>query len=328
LNDDFLSELREEPRPEFADGLGRRLRAIDAECAAAPPTVRRRAMPFLAPAAAAALVAAVVGLPSVRATARGFLDLFRVKRFAAVPVDPERVARLQEGRLDLRALVGDQVETLEPAVDPEVVAGPDAAGLLAGFTPRLPATLPREAALVETRLGRPGAFRVTLDAAKLEELARLMGATDASVRPEWDGARVEVRTTPVVAVTYRRGTDDFVLVQGRSPAVELPPGVDLAELGQLGLEMAGLSSEEARVFARKIDWRSTLLVPVPAEGASFREVEVPGGRGLLVTSHVRPKDGNGGRWRSVLLWSAGGIVFALEGPGNGIEILQMAQSVG
>jgi hypothetical protein len=154
-----------------------------------------------------------------------------------------------------------------------------------------------------------------------------MGAEDVQVPAEWDGARVEVKTTPVVALTYRRGSDDFVLLEARSPAVELPPGVDLARLGQIGLEMAGLSAEEARIFARTIDWRSTLLVPVPAEGASFREVEVRGGRGLLVTSHQRPK-GGGGRWRSVLMWSAGGLVFALEGPGNGIEILEMAQSLG
>jgi len=329
VSDDFLSKLHEEPRPGFAEVLGRRLRAIDDERKAAHRPARGRAVPLLSTAAAIAVVAALVGLPSVRAAARGFLDLFRVKRFAAVPVDPERIARLQEGRLDLRALVGEQVETLEPAVEPEIVADPEAAGLLAGFPPRIPATLPRDATLVETRLGRPGAFRVTLDAAKLEEVAHLMGAKDVAVPPEWDGARVEVRTTPVVALKYQRGTDDFVLVQSRSPVVGLPPGVDLAQLGQIGLEMAGLSPEEARLFARSIDWRSTLLVPVPAEGATFREVEVHGGRGLLVTNHVRPRPSGGrGRWRSVLLWSAGGLVFALEGPGNGIEILEMAQSVG
>src|SRR5262249_7055132 len=170
LNDDFLSQLREEPRPEFAEGLGRRLRAIEDERAAAPRPLRGRARPFLAAAAAVALVAAIVGLPPVRAAARGFLDLFRVKRFAAVPVDPERIARLQEGRLDLRALVGDQVETLEPAVEPEVVAGPDAAGLLARVTPRLPATLPPDAALLRTPLRPPRALPVAPAAAQLPEL--------------------------------------------------------------------------------------------------------------------------------------------------------------
>jgi hypothetical protein len=330
VNDDFLSKLREEPSPEFTERLEHRLRAIDEERATSLRRVPRRLSPLLSAAAVIAVVAAIVGLPPVRGAARGFLDLFRVKRFAAVPVDPERVARLQEGRLDLKAIVGEQVEVLEPAVEPELVASPEAAAELAGFRLKQPVTLPRDTTLVETRLARPGAFRLTLDAAKLQELARLMGARDVEVPPEWDGARVEVKATPVVALTYRRGSDEFVLLEARSPAVELPPGVDLTRLGQIGLEMAGLSPEEARIFARTIDWRSTLLVPVPAEEASFREVEVGGGRGLLVTSRQRPKAATrgGSRWRSVLLWSAGGLVFGIDGPGNGIEILLMAQSMG
>ncbi|HXB54225.1 MAG TPA: hypothetical protein VN461_05540 [Vicinamibacteria bacterium] len=327
MNDDFLSGFREDPPPEFTHKLWDRLQTIDAEKKA------RRAWwpggPLLVGATLLALIVSLVGLPPVRAAARGFLDLFRVKRFAAVPVDPERLARLREGKLDLKTLVGEQVEVLTPAAGPEVVETPEVAAQLTGLVLKRPATLPRDATLAEVRLQHPGAFRITLDAAKLEELARALGVTDVAIPPEWDRATVEVQAPSVVAMAYRRGTDEFVFLQARSPVVKLPEGVDLVRLGEIGLEMAGMSAEEARIFARTIDWRSTVLVPVPAEGANFREVEVPGGRGLLVTSYRRPKDGTrpGGRSQSVVLWSEGDRVFAVEGPGNGMEILEMAQSV-
>ncbi len=334
MNDDPLSELREEPRPEFAASLARRLREFD-EHESAQPHGERRRVRLMPPLLAAGLVAAVAlafTLPPVRAAARDFLELFRVKRFAAVPVDPERLARLQEGKVDLKTLVGEQVEVIEPAQEPEVVEGAEEAAARTGVALRQPTVLPDEAALAEVRVGSPGRFRVRLDAAKLQSLARTLGVEDVEIPPAWDGATIEVAGAPVVAMRYRRGEDDFMFFQSPSPEVQLPPGVDLAQLGALALRMAGMSAEEAQVFARTIDWRSTLLVPIPAEGGSFREVDVNGAKGLLVTSIQRSKpgaDGKSGRSRrqSVLLWSAAGKVFALAGPGDGVLVLEMAQSV-
>ncbi len=83
--------------------------------------------------------------------------------------------------------------------------------------------------------------------------------------------------------------DSFVLFQAATPQVELPEGFDLATLGRLGLRVTGMSAEEALSFSRAIDWRATLLVPVPVQGGTFREVEVSGRKGLLVTMQPPPK---------------------------------------
>jgi len=173
---------------------------------------------------------------------------------------------------------------------------------------------------------------VSLDVSKVELVARAVGVDDPDIPASWNGATIQVQAPPVVMMRYHRGADDFVLLQSRNPAIEVPEGVDLARLGTLGLRMTGMTSEEARLFARTIDWRSTLLVPIPVQGGTFREVEVGGQKGLLVTSMQQPKasaDGTprSGRWRSVLLWADGGEIFALDGPGQGIEILEMAQSI-
>jgi hypothetical protein len=331
MSDDFLFRFREEPRAEFADGLERRLREVD-EAEARRGSLHRRLVPVLAGLGILAAVTVAFTLPSVRAAAREFLDLFRVRRFAAVPVDPDRIARLQQGGVDLKALVSEQVEVTEPAGQPETADSPEAAGELAGMAVQRPSVLPRGAVLAEVRVQHPGSFRVRLDTAKLESLVQTMDVEDVEIPSAWDGAVIDVQTSPVVVLRYHRDEEDFVLAQSLSPEVALPQGVELADLGRLGLRMAGMSLEEAQLFSRAIDWRSTLLVPVPAQGANFREVDVGGQKGLLVSSFLKPRPaGDGrrerGRWRSVLLWSSGGKVFAIEGQGQGLEILEMAQSI-
>jgi hypothetical protein len=331
VSDDFLSRYREEPRPELANGLRRRLAEIEAAEADHRPW-----RPWglrLAGACALALAVGAFSLPSVRAAAREFLDLFRVQRFAAVPVDPERVEGLRASGIDLKTFVGDQVEILDPAQEPEIVETLEIASSLAGVDVRLPAKPPRDAHLEDIAVVRPGSFRVHIDTTKLEKMAALLGVEDAHVPPSWQGATVEVYASPAVAVRYGREGGTFTLVQSRGPEVALPEGVDLAELGTLGLQMAGMSVEEARLFARRIDWRSTLLVPIPAEGGSFREVDVNGRNGLLVSGRQpQTTDGDGtthrGRWHSVLLWADEDRVYAAAGPGHGFEVLEMAQSIG
>jgi hypothetical protein len=330
MSDPFLSDLREEPRPEFAEQLAARLRQIEhAEPEGQPARPAWRLRLLLAASVAAAGTLALT-LPPVRAAARDFLDLFRVQRFAAVPVDPERIAHLQQRGLDLKALVGPQVEMLEPGVEPEPVADAATAAAQAGIELRMPARAPDRTTPGEIHVGHPGAFRVRLDVAKLRSLADLLGVDSADVPDAWDGASVEVHGFPVVGMSFHREDGDFVFLQSRSPEVSLPPGVELARLGELGLRLAGMSAAEARLFARTIDWRTTLLVPVPAQGSHFREVEVRGRKGLMVSSRQTARNADGGarpgRWESVLLWTDGDRVYAAAGPGQGMEVLQLAQS--
>jgi len=278
----------------------------------------------------------------VRAAAREFLDLFRVKRFAAVPVDPQRLERLAKGGLDFKSLVADQVQVVVAPEKPELVASPEAGAVAAGIVAQLPTVLPRRAELVETTLGRPGTFRVQVDTAKLEALALAAGADEIEIPAWWNGATIDIEVPPVLATRYARTIDlgegrpprqdSFLLFQSATPQVDLPEGFDLAILGRLGLRVAGMSAEEALSFSRAIDWRATVLVPVPVQGGTFREVEVSGRRGLLVTVQPPPRttpDAPARRAHSLLLWSTADKVFALQGPAthDGVEMLEMAQSI-
>ena len=331
MSDEFLTRLREDPRPEFEGPLRARLRAIDE---IDPLPLQRRASTgryAFAGVFAVVALAFLFTLPPVRAAAREFLDLFRVQRFAAVPVDPDRLARLGQQGMNLKTILGPQLEVLEAPVEPEAVAGAQAASSLAGIDVRQPKLLPERVTASGVLVGRPGAFRVRLDVEKLRSLADALGVASADVPLAWDGATVEIHVPPVVILKYARSDGEFVLLQSRGPEVALPEGLELAQLGELGLRMSGMSATEARLFARTIDWRSTLLVPIPAAGGNFREVDVRGRKGLMVTSRGTTKAADGserpGRWRSVLLWASADRVFAAAGPGHGVEVLEMAQSI-
>jgi hypothetical protein len=102
-----------------------------------------------------------------------------------------------------------------------------------------------------------------------------------------------------------------------------------------------MSKSDAHDMAQKIDWHSTLLVPVPANAASFRQVNVNGAQGLFITTH-----GNGGfnfgdkpgatnrsnnstsaRETSLVLWSQNDMVYALTGDVASENLLEMSNSI-
>ncbi len=78
-------------------------------------------------------------LPSVRAAARSFLDLFRVVNFAPIRIDESRIGALKTN-IDLPQLMADQFQVLKEAAPPQTVASIAAA-----------AELPRESACASPR---------------------------------------------------------------------------------------------------------------------------------------------------------------------------------
>jgi hypothetical protein len=117
-----------------------------------------------------------------------------------------------------------------------------------------------------------------------------------------------------------------MLVQARSPEVSVPAGWDVERLAEIGLRVLGLDTGEARRIARSTDWRSTLLVPVPMNASTFRQVTVHGQAGLLITTSTRGEDGRR-REGTMLMWTEGERVFCLQGNLSGPDLMQMAESV-
>lgn len=326
MDDRFMRSLKREPDPRFAARLRERLGRQAAADAREP-----RRFPRLAPAfagvLAAGLVAALFVFPSVRASAQAVLDLFRVRNFAPVAFDPERMERLRALDQKNAFLVFDRHEVLEEPGPGRTVSTEQEAESAAGFPVITPTALPEAMTLRTIRVEDRGAARFSADPAKLRGLLEALGIDDVTVPQSLAGQWVTVRKPPVVFQKFESPRRHVEFIQAPSPQVELPPGAQLGQLAEIGMRVLGVEAAEARRLAGSVDWHSTLLVPVPMNAASFRSVQVNGDPGLLlVTKGDRNPDGTARRDGTMLLWSSRGNVYAMSGSVSDQELMRMAES--
>jgi hypothetical protein len=189
--------------------------------------------------------------------------------------------------------------------------------------------------------------KLKIDLARFQAILDLAGRTDIKLPQVLDGANVEFVVPPVVTAQYNCGlprpmpaapsgdstfpkssvelpqlsTQCVTLVQLASPSVDAPKGVNLAQVGEAALQLLGLSPAEAKHFSQSIDWSSTLIIPMPTDAGSFRDVTVDGVPGVLIES--KPQYRSSGRTQYTLLWEKNDTVYSLVGwddPARGIEI--------
>jgi hypothetical protein len=331
MEDEFLTRFHKEPSPEFSARLYER---IGNPMQLDRPSLRSslsRWTPVLVGFGAVLLLVLVLAYPPAQATAQGFLDLFRVRRFSAIAIDPARLDQIKATNIDFESLLSKNVNKVKDPGQPTTVADAAAASKAAGFAVQYPSSLPAGTTLRDIQVQGEGVVEITADTAKLQSLLDALQIRDVKVPVQLDGAMISVRKPPVVVMQFNTGRDPLSLLQGPSPSVALPEGVKLADLGEIALRVAGLSSSEAKSFAQNVNWNTTLLVPVPANAASFREVGVRNTTGLLITTGgtggapIRGADG--ARQHSLLLWSEGDTVFGLEGGPVGADLVTFANSL-
>ena len=328
MDDRFLHEQRREPSPGYARALRERLRGLEDEV----PARRFRLVPALASGFAVALVAVAFTIPAVRVAAQNALDLFRVHTFSAVEIDESRMEQLKklhdEAGEDPAMLVFDKQEVLREPGKPVEYPSADLAASAAGLPGlRRFAAPPAGLALSKVTASSDGAVRLTVRADRLRHVIEALGLTDVRVPDGIDGQQITVHMPPVVTQEYANGERHLSLVEARSPEVALPPGADLKQLGEIGLRVLGLDAGEAHRVANSIDWRSTLIVPVPATAASFRQVTVNGHEGLMIRCEASAQEGHRRRTGVMLMWTEGERVLAVESNLPGEDVLEMAQSL-
>ncbi|HEY6194980.1 MAG TPA: hypothetical protein VI504_08065 [Candidatus Eisenbacteria bacterium] len=329
MNDRFLNEQRREPAPGYGRALRERLRGLEEEA----PARGFRFHPALATALVVALAGASFALPAVRVAAQSALDLFRVHSFAAVEVDQARIEQLKklhdQSEGDPTMMVFDKQQVLQDPGQPVEYTSADLAGSAAGLPGlRKPTSLPAGLAFEKAAVTGRGEARLTLHADRLQHVLDALGITDVRVPIGLDGQSVTVRMPPSVVQHYTNGKRTLTVIQGTSPEVALPPGANLQQLGELGLRVLGLDASEARRIAASVDWRSTLLVPVPAAAASFRQVDVNGHKGLFVRMEGDGKsEGPSGQRGAMVMWTEGERVLAVQSNLSDEDVLEVAQSL-
>jgi hypothetical protein len=84
-----------------------------------------------------------------------------------------------------------------------------------------------------------------------------------------------------------------------------------------------MSEQQARDFSKNVDWTSTLVVPIPRNGHSYKQVAVDGVSGNLIQRQA--DDGDPAYY--TILWVKNGIVYALAGLGDPSKALAAASAL-
>jgi hypothetical protein len=281
-----------------------------------------------------------MAFPQVRALATDFLGIFRVRQIAVIPVDISNLERLDnaEPNLDLLFENGTAYEIIGERQEVESAAE---ASQVAGFDVRTPSEAPEGQGIVV----QPGAHATyTINQPQVNAILTQLGAEDDLLLPEeLNQALIDVEIPRAVAMAFGTCealpvqapdgnpvpvTDVYVgegcttFIQLTSPTVSTPDGFDLERYGEFFLGLTGMSDEEAHAFSQRIDWTSTLVVPIPIQEAVYREVQVDGEAGTLVQS----TEGSGGD-HYVLLWVKGDVIYGVSGDGDPAAALALANSL-
>lgn len=288
------------------------------------------------------ILVVTVGLafPAGRHLAGRFFGSLRVQNVQAVNVDlssfvgPNANRTLQQM---ISQMISDRVTTTvsEPT---QTAATPAQASQLAGFHVQLLST---RKDTPELAVNGEHAFTLQVDRGRLQAILKEAGRPDLVLPQSINGANVAVKIPRTVRARY--GTcpgrpsatanvatpppnstaysDCVLLTEGPSPEVNAPSGLDLAQLTEIGLELAGMTPEQAKEFLRNVNWRSTIATPIPRFMRSYESVKVNGAKGTLLNMANR----RGPTY--TLIWASKGLAYSLTGFGDSSDAVPLADSL-
>jgi hypothetical protein len=294
----------------------------------------------------AALAAALTFQP-VQALAASFLSLFRVQQVVILPINSNNIQSLQNNQDVSKAisqLFSDSVDVTRKATPPQQVADAATASQLAGFEVRQwkDSTL---SSVITVSSGQ--AFTFTVNRDRAQKILTAMGNKDLTLPKDIDGAKIAVDIPAGASIAYgdcptRRSDKQpssaeaqpaatptatpecLVLLQNPSPTVNAPSSIDPSQLAAIGLQALGMSADQAKSFSQKVDWSTTLVIPVPTGEVTYQDVQVDGANGYLLA----PVSGTGpANARYSVVWVKNGIIYSVAGTGDPAQGLALANDL-
>jgi hypothetical protein len=292
----------------------------------------------------AIVIAGMIGLPAGRDLVARFFRSLRMQKVQAVNVnlsaftDPNANPALHQM---IAQMISDEV--VVAANEPDQAA-PDAtaAAQLSGFDVSVVGSRKDPPKFVVT--GRH-AFDMTLNRDRLQTVFNQAGHPEISVPPALDGSPLKVEIPRAVEIQYghcptptnatQALTDNITgptpssteysdcvrLREGPNPIVNVPQGVDVEKLAEIGLETAGMDPSQAREFLQTVNWQSTLVMAVPRFLRSYEAVKVNGAKATLLSMAGRRGPGY------ALIWATNGKGYLLTGFGDSSHAVDLADSV-
>jgi hypothetical protein len=300
--------------------------------------------PYLVGLTVIAVAVVVLSLPAGRELVGRFFKSLRVQKVQAVNVDlstftdPNANPALHEM---VAKMISDKVVVTKNE-DDQPASDQATASRLAGFPVLLLSNRKDPPKLV---VSGEHAINLTVDRARLQAIFNEAGHPDLVVPQSLDGAAMAVQLPRAVQAQYGTcptptsatnaiasnvtgptpGTTQYSdcvrLRQGPSPTVNVPQGLDVQRLAEIGLEVAGMTPTQSHDFLDTVDWKSTLSMTVPRFLRSYQGVKINGVQGTLLTLSDRRGPGY------TLIWAKNGTVYSLVGFGDSGEAVNLASSL-
>ena len=189
----------------------------------------------------------------------------------------------------------------------------------------------------EMRLDQGFTFNIQLDRKRSQQVIDQFNLADVELPAALDGAVIEVSIPNRVTVKYGICPEDvdkehpdwsqecMVFTQSPSPVVSAPPDLDPALLAEIGLQVLGVSQEEAAAFSQSADWTTTLAIPIPRGDVEYREVQVDGVTGSLF-EHLISDDPDLARGYT-LIWLKNGMIYSIVGSSTQTDAFDLVNNL-
>jgi Putative zinc-finger len=289
-------------------------------------------------AVAATILLCSLAFPFGRGLAQRFLGTLRVEKVQPVRLDFSALDGNRPLQEMLRQMISDKV-VVTADEKPQPASSAADASQLAGFSAHV---LSARTDTPKFIVGGQHAFHMTIDRTRLQDIFDQAGRADLLLPATLDGANVSVNVPRSIMVEYGDCPEGhpagsaqtapaqahsgawancLALQEVPSPVVNTPSDLNLQQLAEIGFQLAGMSATQARSLGQTIDWKSTLVLPIPRFATSYSQVTVNGVQGTLI-------EGSGRRGPDyVLVWVKNGIIYGLVGHGDSSNAVALANTL-
>jgi anti-sigma factor RsiW len=284
---------------------------------------------------AAAVLLLSLMFPAARSFAQRLLATLRVERVQTVSLDFESLnTGASHQSLEALAKILSASAVVTTNEKDSSADSQSAATQAAGFPVRL---LSARADTPSFEISGAHAFHMAVDRERVQDILDQAGRPELILPATLDGATVSVQVPRSATVTYGncksiRQTPDpsasttaanpcLALIEAPSPIISVPSDLNLQQLVEIGLQLGGWSPVKAREYCQTVDWKSTLLLPIPRNVESYETVNISGVRGTLM------RFPNSDRPSYALLWVDNGVIYGLIGWGHADSAVQLASSL-
>jgi hypothetical protein len=310
----------------------------------------RRSRPVWVGAVAATILLVGLAFPSGRSLAQRFLATLRVEKVQPVRLDFSALDGNRPLQEMFSQMLSDKVVvTAKEKSQPAATVGD--ASELAGFAVK---TISARTDAPTLTVEGQHAFHLTMDRTRMQDILDEAGRGDLALPAAMDGATVSVNIprsvrleygncphehdTPAQPAANSEATESsagkpgatlkaaswsncLALVEAPSPQVNFPSDLNIQQLAEIAFQLSGMSATESRQLAQTIDWKSTLVLPMPRGAGSYTQVQVGGAQGTLIHGSSR----RGPDY--VLIWVKNGIIYGLVGHGDSSDAVALANSL-